>query len=212
MVMNIDIITKYFPDLTSSQIDKLSELYKLYKTWNEKINVISRKDIDNIYLHHVLHSISLLRFYSFYPEIKFLDIGTGGGFPGIPLAIILEDCDFTLIDGKAKKIKVVSEIAEELSLKNVKALHKRAEEFKEKFDFITIRAVASLDKLRLWSMPLLKNNSKNPMPPGLFSYKGGNIKDELKLLERSDYYESNHIYDQVEEEYFKEKYIIYLQK
>ena len=212
MVMNIDIIHKYFPDLSINQIDNLSKLYGLYKEWNEKINVISRKDIDNLYLHHILHSISLLRFYSFYPESRFLDIGTGGGFPGIPLAIMLEECNFTLIDGKSKKIKVVKEIASELGLKNVTALHKRAEEFKEKFDFVTIRAVASLDKLRLWSLPLIKNKSNNPMPPGLFSYKGGNIKEEIKLLEKNDYYESNHIFEQIEEDYFKEKYIIYLQK
>ncbi len=210
--MNIDVILKYFPELSNIQINKLSKLFALYKSWNEKINVISRKDIDNLYLHHVLHSLALLKFYSFNDGNKFLDIGTGGGFPGIPLAIMLEGCDFTLIDGKSKKIKVVNEIATELGLKNVIAIHKRAEEYKEKFDFITIRAVASMDKLRMWSFPLLKVNSKGPMPPGLFSYKGGNVVEELKYLEKSDYFESNHILEKIDHGYFKEKFIIYLQK
>ena len=212
MEMNFDIIIKYFPDLSENQQSQLSKLYLLYKDWNEKINVISRKDIDNLYLHHVLHSMSILKFYKFNSGSKIIDIGTGGGFPGIPLAIMLEDCDFTLIDGKSKKILVVNEIIEALDLKNVKALHQRAEEFKEKFDFALVRAVATIDKLKIWSFPLLKHQSKGPMPSGLFAYKGGNISNEIKLLERSDYYENNHIFENVNEDYFKEKYIIFVQK
>jgi len=210
--MNIDIILKYFPDLNSKQKEQLSRLYPLYKEWNEKINVISRKDIDNLYLHHVLHSMALLKNYQFNKGAKFLDIGTGGGFPGIPLAIMLDDCHFTLIDGKAKKVLVTSEIAKELELNNVIALHKRAEEFKETFDYVVIRAVATLDKLRNWSFPLIKNSSKGSVPSGLFSYKGGNINEEIKLLERGDYSEINHIHDSINEDYFNEKYIVYIQK
>ena len=179
--------------------------------WNNKINVVSRKDINNLYLHHVLHSLSILKFYNFNNGSKILDIGTGGGFPGIPLAIFLENCDFTLIDGKAKKIKVVNAIADTLDLKNVRGLHQRAEEFKEKFDFIITRAVTSIDKLQMWSYPLLKKKSTGPMPSGLFAYKGGNISAELKLLNKNDYYELNDIHKKIPEDYFKEKYIIYLQ-
>lgn len=210
--MNIDIILKYFPDLTDLQQKRLSRLYELYKDWNEKINVISRKDIDNLYLHHVLHSLSLLKFYQFNEGATFLDIGTGGGFPGIPLAIMLENCKFTLIDGKSKKILVVNEVIQDLKLENITASHKRAEEFKEKFDFVVIRAVATLDKLRAWSFPLIKNNSVGPMPPGIFAYKGGNINEEVKLLEKNDYFEINNINNQVNEDFFNEKYIVYIQK
>jgi len=212
MVMGIDIILKYFPDLTDLQKEKFAQLYDLYRDWNGKINVISRKDIDNLYLHHVIHSLSLLKFYNFNKGAKFLDIGTGGGFPGIPLAIMLEDCHFTLIDGKSKKILVVNEVANELGLKNVTALHKRAEEFKERFDFVVIRAVATLDKLRLWSFPLIKNKGVGAMPSGIFAYKGGNINEEVKLLEKNDYFEINHINDEIKEDFYNEKYIVYIQK
>lgn len=212
MEMNFDIIIKYFPNLSENQKNQLSKLYLLYKDWNAKINVISRKDIDNLYLHHVLHSMSILTFYKFNTGSKIIDIGTGGGFPGIPLAIMLEDCHFTLIDGKSKKIHVVNEIIDKLELKNVSALHQRAEEFKDKFDFAVVRAVATIDKLKDWSFPLLKQKSKGPMPSGLFAYKGGHISNEIKLLERNDYYENNHIFENITEDYFKEKYIVFVQK
>lgn len=212
MEMNFDIIIKYFPDLSVKQKFQLSKLYILYKDWNEKINVISRKDIDNLYLHHVLHSMSILTFYKFNTGSKIIDIGTGGGFPGIPLAIMLEDCDFTLIDGKSKKILVVNEIIKALDLKNIKAFHQRAEEYKKKFDFAMVRAVATIDKLKEWSFPLLNNKSKGPMPSGLFAFKGGNISNEINLLERNDYFEKNHIFENITEDYFNEKYIVYVQK
>lgn len=210
--MREGIIYKYFDNLTDLQKERIEKLYELYLDWNSKINVISRKDIDNLYLHHILHSLSILKFYSFNEGSKILDIGTGGGFPGIPLAILLENCDFTLIDGKAKKIKVVNEVANSLKLNNVKGLHQRAEEFKDKFDFIITRAVTTIDKLKMWSYPLLKRKNTGPMPPGLFAYKGGIVSDELKLLNKYDYYELNDIYDAIPESYFKEKYIIYLQR
>ncbi len=212
MEMREGIIYKYFDNLTDLQKERIEKLYELYLDWNSKINVISRKDIDNLYLHHILHSLSILKFYSFNEGSKILDIGTGGGFPGIPLAILLENCDFTLIDGKAKKIKVVNEVANSLELNNVKGLHQRAEEFKEKFDFVITRAVATIDKLKMWSHPLLKRKNTGPMPSGLFAYKGGKINDELKLLDKDDYYELNDIHEAIPESYFKEKHIIYLQR
>ena len=210
--MREEIIYKYFENIFDLQKEKIKKLYDLYVDWNSKINVISRKDIDNLYMHHVLHSLSILKFYSFNDGSKILDIGTGGGFPGIPLAIFLENCEFTLIDGKAKKIKVVNEVATSLDLKNVAGLHKRAEEFKEKFDFVITRAVTTIDKLKLWSYPLLKKKNTGPMPSGLFAYKGGNINEELKLLDKNDYYELNDIHEAIPEDHFKEKYIIYLQR
>ena len=211
MEMKEQIIYKYFDNIQDSQKEKFKNLYDLYVEWNNKINVVSRKDIGNLYLHHVLHSLSILKFYDFNNGAKILDIGTGGGFPGIPLAIMLENCDFILIDGKAKKIKVVNEITNSLNLKNVKGLHKRAEECKEKFDFVVTRAVASIDKLNMWSSPLLKKKNTGPMPSGLFAYKGGNITTELKLLDKDNYYELNDIYTSIPENYFIDKYIIYLQ-
>jgi 16S rRNA (guanine527-N7)-methyltransferase len=210
--MNIDIILKYFPEMSDDQLEKAGKLHGLYLDWNEKINVISRTDIENLYLHHVLHSLSILKFYGFREGSEILDLGTGGGFPGIPLAIMLPECRFTLIDGTAKKIKVVNDIAEKLGLENVTALHLRAEECRSKHDFVVTRAVADLGKLMLWSRPLLKEISRGPMPSGLFALKGGDIRSEIKLLKRGSYYELSNISDKIGEDYFSEKYIIYAQK
>ncbi|HFU75513.1 MAG TPA: 16S rRNA (guanine(527)-N(7))-methyltransferase RsmG [Arcobacter sp.] len=210
--MNNEIIYRYFPNLSDLQKDRIDKLDDLYRYWNSQINVISRKDIDNIYLHHVLHSLSIMKFYTFNEGSSIMDLGCGGGFPGIPLAIINENCRFTLIDGKAKKIKVVNEIASELGLKNVFGIHQRAEECNSNFDFVVTRAVATIDKLKSWSYPVLKKKNKGPMPPGLFAYKGGNINEELKFLDKNDYYELNDIHEAIPENYFKEKYIIYLQR
>lgn len=210
--MNIDIILKYFPGLSDDQIEKTGKLHGLYLEWNEKINVISRADIANLYLHHVLHSLSLLKFYDFSDGSDILDLGTGGGFPGIPLAIFRPDCRFTLIDGTAKKIKVVNDIIEKIGLDNAIARQQRAEESRSEYDFVVTRAVADLEKLLLWSCPLLKNKSKGPMPSGIFALKGGNIRDEIRQLKRGSYYEINNITDKIQEEYFSEKYIVYVQK
>ena len=212
MEIKSDILLKHFPDIGGIQLDKLNKLYEIYLEWNMKVNIISRTDINNIYLHHVLHSLSILKFYDFKTGASILDLGTGGGFPGIPVSILLDECNFTLIDGTAKKIKVVQNIVDTLELKNVKALQLRAEECREKFDYVLTRAVATLDKLSLWSNPILKNKSIGIMPSGYFAYKGGDIKKELKLLDRRDYYEVNSIYEKISEEYFREKYIIYVQK
>lgn len=210
--MKSEIILKYFPEINDSQFDRINRLYDLYFEWNEKVNVISRTDIDNIYLHHVLHSLSILKFYNFKKGTSILDLGTGGGFPGIPVSILLDQCNFTLIDGTAKKIKVVKDIAEKLELKNVRALHLRAEECREKFDFVFTRAVATIEKLSIWTIPLLKSKNIGPMPSGYFAYKGGDIRSELKLPGHDNYYEVNSIYEKITEEYFREKYIIYIQK
>lgn len=210
--MNIDIILRYFPDMSDAQIERTRKIHGLYLEWNEKINVISRSDIENLYLHHVLHSLSILKFYGFKEGSEILDLGTGGGFPGIPLAIMLPQCKFTLIDGTAKKIKVVNDIVEKLGLDNVTAMHLRAEECRSEYDFVVTRAVADLGKLMLWCRPILKERSKGPMPAGLFALKGGDIRTEIRLLKRKSYYEINNIKDKLDEDHFSEKYIIYVQK
>ncbi len=209
--MVTDIILKYFPDLTGNQIDRVSRLNGLYRSWNEKVNLISRKDIDNLYLHHILHSLSIIKFYRFPADSNILDLGTGGGFPGIPLAILSESSQFTLIDGKKKKINVVNDVISQLKLKNIKAESVRAEDLTLKFDYVVVRAVATIDKLKLWSFPLIKKNNKYP-ESGLFAYKGGNIHEELQLLRDKQHMELNNIYDVIDEEYYKDKYIVYLKK
>ncbi len=192
--MVTDIILKYFPDLTNTQIDRLASL-----------------DIDNLYLHHILHSLSLIKFYRFPADSNILDLGTGGGFPGIPLAILYESSQFTLIDGKKKKINVVNDVISELKLQNAKAQSIRAEDLKLKFDYVVVRAVATIDKLKSWSFPLIKKNHEYP-GSGLFAYKGGNIHEELQLLKGKQHIELNNIYDVLDEEYYKDKYIVYLKK
>jgi len=206
----LDRITKYFPGLSDKQKHQFEQLGTIYAEWNEKINVISRKDIENLYLHHVLHSLAIAKFISFKDGTSILDLGTGGGFPGIPLAILFPDCQFTLIDGTQKKITVVKAVIEELDLKNVKALAVRAEDLKEKFDFVVTRAVAKADKLLAWSKKLIQQKQFNNYPNGLIALKG-DLKEELKLIPKFEYKESIRIFDYFPELYFEEKYILYIQ-
>lgn len=208
----MDIIIKYFPDLTPLQVNQFEQLNTLYREWNEKINVISRKDIDNLYLHHVLHSLAIAKFITFKPDTKIVDLGTGGGFPGIPLAILFPDCQFLLTDSINKKITVVNAIIEALELKNVIGKPIRMEDIKkEKFDFVVTRAVAKIDKLLPWSRKVLNtSNQKNIYPNGLIALKG-NLKDELKLIPKFEYKESLHLHKYFPEEYFEEKYLLYVQ-
>ena len=185
---------------------------KLYPEWNAKVNLISRKDIDNLYERHILHSLSIAKEFNFVAGTEILDIGTGGGFPGIPLAVFFPEVTFHLIDGTLKKIKVVQDIIEKLSLENATAQQVRAEELKKrKFDFITARAVAPLPQLKIWGQKFFKQRGMNPMPNGLIALKGGNVKLEIKALPKGEYTEVYPISEYFEEDYFKEKYIIYLQ-
>ncbi len=208
----MDRILSYFTKLTDQQIDCFRQLDALYRDWNSKINVISRKDIDQLYLHHVLHSLSIAKVIQFKPSTDILDIGTGGGFPGIPLAILFPESKFTLIDATRKKIMVVNEVASALGLKNVMALHIRAEELRQqKFDFVVSRAVTDLPQLCLWGFPLIKNQHKHALPNGLIALKGGDIKAEIKALPRGSYAESYPIFNFFPEPYFEEKYVVYVQ-
>lgn len=175
------IISKYFPDLTEKQIKQFDQLKELYQYWNEQINVISRKDIDSLYERHVLHSLSIAKFTQFAPGSKILDIGTGGGFPGIPLAILFPEVQFTLVDSIGKKIKVVDEVCKVLELKNVKAIHGRAEKIKEQFDFIVSRAVTSLSEFKHWIRNKGSKTQKNYLKNGVIYLKGGDLKQEIKL-------------------------------
>ncbi len=207
----MESILQYFPDLTDSQIQQFQQLGPLYREWNEKINVISRKDIDNLYEHHILHSLAIAKVVSFKPKARVLDLGTGGGFPGIPLAILFPETSFTLIDGTRKKISVVNEVAGAIQLDNVIARHIRAEELKGQFDFVVTRAVARLEKLVPWSFRLIKEKQQHPLPNGLLALKGGNIQEEIKDLGRGHYVEVFPITDFFEVPYFEEKSVVYVQ-
>jgi len=209
--MESNILNSYFPQLSQDQLEKFGKLLPLYMFWNERINVVSRKDIEQLYIHHVLHSLTLIPFYPLVNKAEILDLGTGGGFPGIPLSIFYPDTSFTLIDGTAKKIKVVNEIIQELGLDNVRAFSQRAEDTREKYDMVLTRGVSSIQQLLWWSRPLLKKKHTHAFPNGLIAYKGGDLRKELKEIRRGEYFEKRAIYEVFPEEYFKEKYIIYVQ-
>jgi len=209
----MQIIEKYFPDLTAEQRQQFADLDRLYRDWNAKVNLISRKDIENLYERHVLHSLAIAKLMRFKPGAEILDIGTGGGFPGVPLAILMPETKFHLIDGTLKKIKVVQDVIEQLGLTNAKAEQVRAEELKQtRFDFVVTRAVAELDQLRLWTAQrLYKPKESHSLPNGLIALKGGNLKAEIKALPKGEYTETYPISDFFEEAYFQEKYMVYLQ-
>lgn len=209
----MNIILKYFSEFTPQQVDQFKRLEELYKHWNEKINVISRKDIDSLYEKHVLHSLSIAAAFEFADDLEIMDLGTGGGFPGIPLAIFFPEVKFHLVDSIAKKLKVVEAVAEGLQLKNITTRHARAEEIKNsKFDFVVSRAVAPLKDLWKWSKPLLKSKARgtNDKTPGLICLKGGDLTREI--LESSVRPRIMEITDIFPEEFFKEKFLLYIQK
>lgn len=205
-------ILKYFPNLTPTQIQQFEQLLPLYKEWNEKINVISRKDIDNLYIHHVLHSLAIAKIVEFKDGAKILDLGTGGGFPGIPLAILYPSVSFYLADSIGKKIKVVQEISTALGLENIEAHHIRAEDIKnKKFDFIVTRAVAQLDQLMRWCSHLFSKQHTHALPNGLLALKGGNVREEIKALGKGQYAEIDSIQKIFKHSFFEEKFVVYVQ-
>lgn len=228
----MEIILKYFSEFTETQLAQLKALESLYKEWNEKINVISRKDIEGLYEKHVLHSLSIAAVFEFQPGMEILDLGTGGGFPGIPLAIFFPEVKFHLVDSIAKKLKIVEAVAIEIGLKNITTQHTRAEEIKNrKFDFVVSRAVAPLKDLWKWSMPLLSResgvrsrepnhsatasdsrftiqDSRQTPRSGLICLKGGDLAGEIQESSVRPYVTD--IYELFPEEYFREKYILYV--
>lgn len=173
-------LIQHFPKLTEKQLAQFAQLKELYTFWNNQINVISRKDLDHFYERHVLHSLAIAKVMTFQPGSSIMDIGTGGGFPGIPLAILFPESKFHLVDSIGKKIKVVKEIAQALELTNVKATHGRAEDIKEQFDFIVSRAVTAMQNFLPWTRNRFKKEQKNAYPNGIFYLKGGDLTDELK--------------------------------
>lgn len=201
-------ILKYFPKLTAEQIKQLEMLKPLYEEWNAKINVISRKDIDNLYEHHVLHSLAIAKLLDFKPGTEILDLGTGGGFPGIPLAIVFPDTTFKLIDGTGKKIRVAQEVAQAIGLKNAVAEQRRGEEEKGKYDFVVSRAVMPLPDLVKIVKKNIKKEQRNSMPNGIICLKGGDVQEETKPFK--NIVDITHIKTVFDEEWFKEKHIIYL--
>jgi 16S rRNA (guanine527-N7)-methyltransferase len=206
----MELLRKYFTEFTATQDKQFEALEVLYREWNEKINVISRKDIEGIYEKHVLHSLSIAAVFDFVAGMEILDLGTGGGFPGIPLAIFFPEVKFHLVDSIGKKIKVVQAVAEELGLENVTAEHRRAEEIRNhKFDMVVSRAVASLGELWRWSRPLLKKKGIEGAPnPGLICLKGGDLAEEIQASgTRPRQMMIREIFD---EAYFEGKYILYV--
>lgn len=204
----MDIITKYFPNLTDIQKSQFAALYDLYQDWNAKINVISRKDIDNLYEHHVLHSLGIAQVINFKPGTSIMDLGTGGGFPGIPLAILFPEVNFHLVDSIGKKVRVANEVANSIGLKNVTFCHERAEDEKQKFDFVVSRAVMPLMDLLKIIRKNISPKQQNSLPNGLICLKGGEleretmpVKNKVTMWDLKDYYE---------EEFFQTKKVVYV--
>ncbi|MEQ9404230.1 MAG: 16S rRNA (guanine(527)-N(7))-methyltransferase RsmG [Cyclobacteriaceae bacterium] len=208
--MSPEIIFKYFPDLSDLQKNQINLLGPVYREWNEKINVVSRKDIDQLYVRHVLHSLAIAKFIQFIPGSKILDIGTGGGFPGVPLAILFPDSNFHLVDSIGKKVKVVEEVSTMIGLKNLTAEHQRAEKVKDTFDFIVSRAVARTKLLYMWTQQKVSNESRNEKDNGFIFLKGGDLEAELKEFGKP--YTETDISSCFEEEFFETKKIIYAPK
>lgn len=204
----MELIKKYFPELSKKQQKQFAALQDLYNEWNAQINVISRKDEDNFYERHVLHSLGIAKVMQFKDGSRILDIGTGGGFPGIPLAILFPECDFVLVDSIGKKIKVVNEVAQALGLKNVTGIHERAEKINEQFDFVVSRAVTAMPAFLPWTKNKFLKKNKNEFPNGILYLKGGDLTEELSSIKQT--IKEFPLTDYFSEEFFETKKVIYV--
>ena len=202
----MDIILKYFPELSSDKIEKFKQLEALYIYWNQRINVVSRKNINELYINHVLHSLAIAKIINFKNKTNILDVGTGGGFPGIPLAILFPDCNFTLVDSIAKKIHVVDSIVNSLKLDNIKTSISRVESLNTKYDFIVSRAVTNMPKFMNLTKGRVVKGGHNSLSNGIIYLKGGNLSEELKNIKNQMY----NISDYFEEDFFETKKIVYV--
>lgn len=203
----MNILKKYFPELTQHQISQFEQLEALYKEWNAQINVVSRKDIDELYLRHVLHSLAIAKVQPLLDGSSILDIGTGGGFPGIPLAILFPEANFYLVDSIGKKIKVVNEVASALELQNVNAEHLRAEKVKGQFDFIVSRAVTNMSDFVKWTKGKIKKKSNHELKNGILYLKGGDLTEELKNFPKVTLYDLPNYFD---EDFFETKKVVHI--
>jgi len=203
----MELILKYFPDLTETQIKQFSQLQNLYNEWNTQINVISRKDMENLYINHVLHSLAIAKVIQFSDGSKILDVGTGGGFPGIPLAILFPKVEFLLVDSIGKKIKVVNEVATSIGLKNLRAQHTRAEQVVGQFDFVVSRAVTKMKVFQQWVRKRISTKQNNILFNGILYLKGGDLTEELKGIKNVDIYDIPNFF---EEEFFETKKVVHI--
>jgi 16S rRNA (guanine527-N7)-methyltransferase len=206
--MSTTLLLKYFPDLTEKQLEQFDKLEDLYNEWNEKINVISRKDMESLYEKHILHSLAIAKVMEFASGTKILDIGTGGGFPGIPLAILFPEAEFTLIDSIGKKISVVNAVSEGVGLKNVTAIHGRAEQLREKFHFVVSRAVTQMPEFLKWLKGKFEKEQFNPKHNGILYLKGGDLAEELAGIKAEIFNLKNYF----DEEFFDTKKVVYVSK
>ncbi len=203
----MELLEKYFPQLSPGQYDQFAALDELYRHWNEQINVVSRKDIDALYERHVLHSLGIAKVVRFNASARILDVGTGGGFPGIPLAILYPDTEFVLVDSIGKKIKVVNQVAQALGLNNVSAFHQRAESIEGSFDFVVTRAVTRMQGLVQWTHQKIRLESLHELPNGILALKGGDLSDELRRYKKASIYPLSDYFDA---EFFETKVVVHL--